>query len=87
MKMQKDCFNLLAGSRNDHVTSSAGLLIGLSYSKYKMVFGQAGRVFARKFSTSAVARSQHWQQYGIPGAVCILLYQISCDRRRFVLFF
>ncbi|KAL8562152.1 hypothetical protein ACOMHN_041987 [Nucella lapillus] len=32
-----------------------------------MVFGQVTRSLA-KFSTSAVARSQGWQQYGIPGA-------------------
>ncbi|XP_076439322.1 cytochrome c oxidase subunit 7C, mitochondrial-like [Babylonia areolata] len=33
-----------------------------------MVFGQVARSALRKFSTSAVARSQGWQQYGIPGS-------------------
>merc|ERR1712029_124769 len=40
--------------------------MGLSLSK--MVFGTTTRALASKFSTSAVARSQGWQQYGIPGA-------------------
>lgn len=41
-----------------------------------MAFGQVPRVVARKFATSSVARSQHWQQHGIPGSVS----------RRFIIF-
>ncbi|KAH9495274.1 Cytochrome c oxidase subunit 7C, mitochondrial [Bulinus truncatus] len=33
-----------------------------------MVFGQASRSIVRQFTTSAVRRSQGWQQEGIPGS-------------------
>uniref|UniRef100_A0A0B6YCB1 Cytochrome c oxidase subunit 7C, mitochondrial n=1 Tax=Arion vulgaris TaxID=1028688 RepID=A0A0B6YCB1_9EUPU len=33
-----------------------------------MVFGQASRALVRRFTTSAVRRSQEWQQEGVPGS-------------------
>merc|ERR1711963_1323960 len=50
----------------------------------KMVFGTTTRALARKFSTSAVARSQGWQQYGIPGSN--LPFDIS-NKYKLIVFF
>ncbi|GFO31873.1 cytochrome c oxidase subunit 7c, mitochondrial [Plakobranchus ocellatus] len=33
-----------------------------------MVFAQTSRALVRRFTTSAVRRSQEWQQQGVPGS-------------------
>ncbi|GFS00347.1 cytochrome c oxidase subunit 7C, mitochondrial [Elysia marginata] len=33
-----------------------------------MVFAQASKSLVRRFTTSAVRRSQEWQQQGVPGS-------------------